>query len=61
MPRWLQILLHLGLIGVGSYAAVASGSPIPLVVSSGINAAVGAVAQSYNPDGTPAAVAYIKR
>ena len=58
MPRWLQILLHLGTIAGGSYAAVAAGSSIPLVVSSGINAAIGAIAQTYNTDGTPQAVAF---
>lgn len=61
MPRWMQILLHLVPIGLGSYLAVATGSPIPLVVTSGVNAAIGAVAQSYNPDGTPASVAYLPK
>jgi hypothetical protein len=59
MRRWAQIVLHLVPIGVGAYVAAATGSPIPLVISSGVNAAIGAIAQSYNPDGTPASVAYV--
>ena len=58
MPRWLQIVLHLVPIGLGSYLAVSAGSPIPLVISSGVNAAIGAIAQSYNTDGTPQSVAF---
>lgn len=60
MPRWLQILLHLGAIGTGAYVAAITGTPIPLVVSGGVNGAIGAIAQSYNTDGTAQATAYRK-
>lgn len=59
MPRWLQVSLHLGMIGLGAYTAVQTGSPIPLVVTSGIQTALGAVAQIYNTDGTPQAVPFV--
>lgn len=60
MPRWLQILLHLGAIGTGAYVAAVTGTPVPLVVSGGINTAIGAIAQGYNTDGTVQAVAFRK-
>ena len=58
MPRWLQIILHIATVGVGSYASYATGTPLPLVITSGVNAVIGGVAQSFNPDGTPAAQPY---
>lgn len=61
MPRWLQILLHILTVGAGSYAAYATGTPLPLVVSGGVNAVIGGVAQAYNPDGTPASVPYVPK
>lgn len=60
MPRWLQILLHLTAVGSGAYVAAITGTPIPLVVTGGINTAIGAIAQSYNTDGTAQATAYRK-
>ena len=60
MPRWLQIILHLSMVGAGSYAAYASGSPLPLVISSGAQTALGGIAQLYNTDGTPQSVPYSK-
>jgi predicted phage tail protein len=58
MPRWLQILLHIGTTAVGAYAAYATGTPLPMVVSAGTQAVIGGIAQSYNPDGSSAKVAY---
>lgn len=55
MPRWLQILLHIGLTAVGAYAAYSTGTPLPLVISSGTQAVIGGIAQAYNTDGTPQA------
>jgi len=58
MPRWLQILLHVLTVAGGSYAAYATGTPLPLVVSGGVNAVIGGVAQSYNTNGTPQSEPY---
>lgn len=61
MPRWLQILLHLATIGVGAWVAVEQGSPVPLVVSGGVQAAIGGIGQLYNTDGTPQSQAFVKK
>lgn len=58
MPRWLQITLHLAAIAAGAYLSVLTGSSVPLAVTTGVNAAIGTVAQSYNTDGTPQTVAF---
>jgi hypothetical protein len=60
MPKWLQIALHLLLIAAGGYMSFASGTALPLVISSGVQAAVGAIAQHYNTDGTPQSVAFVQ-
>lgn len=60
MPRWLQIVLHVATIGVGAYASYATGTSLPLVISSGANAVIGGIAQSYNTDGTPQTVPFQK-
>lgn len=59
MPRWLQILLHIGSVAVGSYAAYSTGTVLPLVISSGAQAVIGGIAQVYNTDGTPQAMPYV--
>ena len=61
MPRWLQILLHVAAVAVGSYTSYATGSPLPLVISSGTQAVIGGVAQIYNTDGTPQAQPFVKK
>lgn len=61
MPRWLQILLHLGATAAGAYAAYSTGSPLPLVITSGAQTAIGGIAQVYNTDGTPQAVAFVPK
>jgi hypothetical protein len=61
MPRWLQITLHAALVGVNIALAikgVPSGWNTGLAVAQG---ALGAVAQGYNSDGTPQAVAFRKQ
>jgi hypothetical protein len=59
MPRWLQIALHLGIAGIGAYVSVQNGSPVASVVASGVQTALGAVAQAYNIDGTPQTTAFV--
>jgi hypothetical protein len=58
MPRWLQILLHILAVATGSYVSYTTGTALPLVVSGGVNAIIGGVAQSYNTDGTAQTTAY---
>ena len=61
MPRWLQIVLHLSTVAVGSYAAFSTGTPLPLVLSGGVNTALGAIAQTYNTDGTNQATPFVDK
>lgn len=61
MPRWLQIVLHVVTVAAGAYASYATGTPLPLVITSGVNATIGGIAQSYNTDGTPQTIAFVKK
>ena len=61
MPRWLHIVVQ-GLSAAGGIVgAVQTHSVWPAFVSTGINAAVGIISQSYNTDGTPQTVAFTQK
>ncbi len=38
MPKWLSAVLHILAIGAGAYVSYAHGTPVPLVVTSAVNA-----------------------
>jgi hypothetical protein len=58
MPRWLQVILHVLANGVGAYLAYTTGTPLPAIVAGGTSGVIGAIAQSYNTDGTPQSVPF---
>lgn len=58
MPRWLQILLHIGTTALGAYVSFASGNPLASVIATGVSGVIGGVAQSYNTDGTSQTTAF---
>lgn len=61
MPRWLHIIVQIATSAAGIIGAVQSTSTWPLIVSTGINAVIGVINQSYNTDGTPQTVAFIPK
>lgn len=61
MPRWLQITLHIASAAAGAYLAYTTGQPLPLVISAGLQTAIGAVSQAYNTDGTHQTTAFIPK
>ncbi len=58
MPRWLQIALHAASLGLGFYMAHTTGDNQYMLGAGVAQTILGAIGADYNPDGSPAAVAY---
>lgn len=61
MPRWLQITLHVLAAAAGAVISYHSGTPLPSVVASVVQVAIGGIAQTYNTDGTRQEAPFVPR
>jgi len=64
MPRWLQITVQSFIVAGATYIAYRTGGTQAAVVAAATGLSqlgIGAKAQSSNPDGTPATVAYVPK
>jgi len=52
-PTFWKTVAHIAIIGGGSYVSFLSGTPLPLVISSGVNALLPSPMPSQSPVTTP--------